>query len=184
MTELLLERIQALEARLNDLCPPPNPSKVTPEGMPSFDVKKRIELIESQISVEQWNPNDIEHYGEIVVNECYISKQDGPKMFDKLYHKIWHMISLNKLTMISSNGTALDSNLSVLPDIARIRNTSVKEMRICAGFEFIPYLKNFPSLLRLEIVDHPLRPSINLNNEKKQKIREYCAENDIQLLCN
>jgi hypothetical protein len=50
--ESLLARVQVLEARLNALCPTPNPSYVAPEGMLSFDVRKRIEALEEQTPEE------------------------------------------------------------------------------------------------------------------------------------
>ena len=185
--ESLLARVQALEARLNDLCPQPNPSRVTPEGMPTFDVKKRIDVLETRHGDENtqpyyhgWVTASVKNYGEFKVNDICIKKEYGPAMFDGIYYQIPQMISLNKLTMISSNGTVFDYGLSLLPDISKIRNYSVKEMKICGGFEFIPYLENFPALLRLEIVDHPLRPK---NEEKMQNIRDYCAANGITALC-
>jgi hypothetical protein len=90
------------------------------------------------------------------------------------------MVSLEKLRMISNNG---NFSLTLLPDIRKIRNSNVKEMKICAGFEFIPYLENFPALLRLEIVDHPLRSSVNRDILKKRKICDYCEANGIAVLC-
>ncbi len=177
--ESLLARVQVLEARLNDLCPPPNPSRVTPEGMPSFDVRKRVE------SLEEPKCDDFHYatYQEIVINDLYIEKGQGPAMFDKIYHRVPKMITLKKLKMVSGNGNPLDSGLSLLPDISEIYNWSVNELKICAGFDFIPYLENFPSLRRLEIVAHPLRLSLNKNQEKIQKIHEYCDANDIAVLC-
>ena len=177
--ESLLARVQVLEARLNALCPTPNPSSVAPEGILSFDVRKRIEALEEQ------TPEDHRYasFKEIVVNDLYIEKGRGPAMFDKIYSRIPKMISLKKLKMVSSNGTPLDFGLSLLPDISKIYNCSVTDMKICAGFDFIPYLENFPALLRLEIADHPLRPSLNNNEEKMQKIHEYCVANDITVLC-
>jgi hypothetical protein len=48
--QLLESHVKALEARLNELCPPPNLSKVAPDGIQfSFDVKKWIETIESRL---------------------------------------------------------------------------------------------------------------------------------------
>jgi hypothetical protein len=174
--ESLLARVQVLEARLNDLCPPPNPSRVTPEGMPSFHVRKRLDALEEP------KCDDFHYatYQEIVINDLYIEKGRGPAMFDKIYHRVPKMITLKKLKMVSGNGTPLDSGLSLLPDISEIYNWSVNELTICAGFEFIPYLKNFPSLSRLEIVAHPFRPK---NEEKMQKIYVYCTANGIAVLC-
>ena len=185
--ESLLARVQVLEARLNDLCPPPNQSQVTPEDMPTFDVKKRIEALEARDGCENTKPyyhslvtQSVKNYGEYTVSDICVKKEYGPAMFDGIYYQLSHMISLNKLTMISSNGTVFDFNLTLLPDISKIRNCSVKEMRICSGFDFIPYLENFPALLRMEIVDHPLRSP---SEEKKRKIYEYCVANDITVLC-
>jgi hypothetical protein len=182
----LLARVQALEARLNDLCPPPNSSRVTPEGMPPFDVKKRIEALESQKDpyYKNWECLSTERYGEIVIGDSYVKKQYGDAMFDGIYYIVPKMSSLNKLTMVSSNGTALDGGLTILPDLSKIKNASVKEMHICAGFDFIPYLDNFHCLTRLEIVDHPLRPELNRDNFKKQQIRDYCENWNIQLICD
>jgi hypothetical protein len=182
----LLARVQALEARLNDLCPPPNSSRVTPEGMPPFDVKKRIEALESQKDpyYKNWECLSTERYGEIVIGDSYVKKQYGDAMFDGIYYIVPKMLSLNKVTMVSSNGTALDGGLTILPDLSKIKNASVKEMHICAGFDFIPYLDNFHCLTRLEIVDHPLRPELNRDNFKKQQIRDYCENWNIQLICD
>lgn len=182
----LLARVQALEARLNDLCPPPNSSRVTPEGMPPFDVKKRIEALESQKDpyYKNWECLSTERYGEIVIGDSYVKKQYGDAMFDGIYYIVPKMLSLNKLTMVSSNGTALDGGLTILPDLSKIKNASVKEMHICAGFDFIPYLDNFHCLTRLEIVDHPLRPELNRDMAKKRQIGEYCDNCNIQLICD
>ena len=168
--ESLLVRVQVLEARLNALCPTPNPSSVAPEGI---DVSKRMESVSQE-------DHRYASFKEIVVNDLYIEKGAGPAMFNKIYSRIPKMISLKKLKMVSANGTPLDFGLSLLPDISKIYNCSVTDMKICAGFDFIPYLENFPSLLRLEIVDHPLRPN---NEEKMQKIHEYCVAYDITVLC-
>lgn len=182
----LLARVQALEARLNDLCPPPSSSRVTPEGMPPFDVKKRIEALESKNDTyyKNWDCVSTERYGEIVIGDSYVKKQYGDAMFDGIYYIVPKMISLNKLTMVSSNGTAFDGGLTLLPDLSKIKNASVKQMHICAGFDFIPYLDNFHCLTRLEIVDHPLRPELNRDHFKKQQIRDYCENWNIQLICD
>lgn len=182
----LLARVQALEARLNDLCPPPNPSAVRPEGMPPFDVKKRIEALESKNDTyyKNWECVSTERYGEIVIGDSYVKKQYGDAMFDGIYYIVPKMLSLNKLTMVSSNGSAFDGGLTLLPDLSKIKNMSVKEMHICAGFDFIPYLDNFHCLTRLEIVDHPLRPELNRDHFKKQQIRDYCENWNIQLICD
>jgi len=174
--ESLLVRVQVLEARLNDLCPPPNPSRVTPEGMPSFNVRKRLDTLEEP----KYEDFHYATYQEIVINDLYIEKGRGLVMFDKIYQRVPKMITLQKLKMVSGNGNPLDYGLSLLPDISEIYNWSVNELTICAGFEFIPYLENFPSLRRLEIVDHPFRPK---NEEKRQKIYEYCDANGITVLC-
>ena len=180
--ESLLARIEALEARLDSLCPPPrpNPSRVTPDGMPSFDVKKHIEY--KGTYYERWG-RPWQHTS-FVVGDYFIAKQYGDAMFDGIYYMIQKMVSLKKLTMASSSGNPLDGYLSILPDIRRIRNVSVQELRICAGFEFIPYLENFPSLRQLEILEHPFRLNLNTDTEKKQKIYEYCKEKGIEILCN
>ena len=180
--ESLLARIEALEARLDDLCPRPNPSRVTPEGI---DVKKRIEDLEHEHKgtyYERWG-SPWQHTS-FVVGDYFIAKQYGDAMFDGIYYMIQKMVSLKKLTMASSCGNPLDGYLSILPDIRRIRNVSVQELRICAGFEFIPYLENFPSLRQLEILEHPFRLNLNTDTEKKQKIYEYCKEKGIEILCN
>ena len=193
--QLLESHVKALEARLNDLCPPPNPSKVAPDGIQlSFDVKKRIENIESRLHddpmteasskgtyYESWTASD---YSEIVIGDHFISKQHGDAMFDGIYHVIRKMTSLKKMKIISHNGNPLGSGLSILPDIRKLKNSFVSEMHICVGFEFIPYLENFPSLRKLEIVNHPFRTHLNNDIDKKAKIHEYCEKYDIQLLCN
>lgn len=172
--ESLYARVAALEARVAELSSSVKPFRVTPEGID--DMKKQI---------EEPNHEDYHYttYKEIVINDLYIEKGAGPAMFAKIYHRIPKMTSLQSLRMVSGNGNPLDSGLSLLPDLTQIRNCSVKEMRICAGFDFIPYLENFPSLLRLEIVPHPLRPLLNNNEEKRQKIYEYCKANGITVLC-
>ena len=193
--QLLESYVKALEARLNDLCPPPNLSKVAPEGFQSsFDVKKRIENIESRLNddpkteasskgtyYENWTASD---YSEIVIGDHFISKEHGDAMFDGIYHVIRKMTSLKKMKMISHNGNPLGSGLSILPDIRKLKNSFVSEMQICVGFEFIPYLENFPSLRKLEIVNHPFRTHLNNDLEKKARIHEYCEKHDIMLLCN
>ena len=181
--ESLLARIQALEARLDDLCPRHNLSRVTPEGMPSFDVKKRIEDLEQEHKgtyYERWGSPE---YTSFVVGDYFIAKQHGDAMFDGIYYMIPNMVSLKTLKMASSTGNPLDSYLSILPDIRKIRNVSVQELQICAGFEFIPYLENFPSLRQLEIIEHPFRAHLNSDTEKKKRIYEYCKENSIEILC-
>jgi hypothetical protein len=189
--ESLLARVQALEARLNDLCPPPNSSVVAPQGMPPFDVKRRIEALEQKDKskcddedtyYKGWDSPSIPHYRSFSVNDTYVSKDSGIAMFTRIYYIIPKMVLLDTLTMLSSNGSALDFSLSVLPDIRKIKNVSVKNMRICIGFDFIPYLENFPCLTRLEIVDHPVRIALNRDLEKKRQIRDYCDHNDIELL--
>jgi len=178
---LLLLRIQALEARLNDLCPPPNPSRVAPEGIetetPSFHVKRRIESLEQGKGIIYYD------YAELVLGDQFVKREYGDAMFDWIYYTIPSMTSLKKLTMVSHSGAPLGFGLTVLPDIHHIHNQFVEELYICAGFDFIPYLQNFPSLRRLEIVNHPYRAHINKNFDKKQRIYRYCEENDIQLLC-
>lgn len=174
--EELLARIQALEARLNDLCPPPHPSAVRPEGVKRVDENTRPYY-------EDWVTQSVRNYGEFTVSDICIKKEYGPAMFDGIYYQISQMVSLEKLKMVSNSGNPLDFSLTLLPDIRKIHNYSVKEMRICAGFDFIPYLENFPALLRLEIVEHPLRPSVNRDLVKKQKICDYCEANGIELLC-
>ena len=191
--ETLESQVKVLYARLNDLCPQPNPSKVAPEGNRiSFDVKKRVKDIETRLDTkdtydlakgtyyENWPASD---YSEIVIGEHFISKQHGDAMFDGFYHVIQKMTSLKKMKMISHNGNPLGSGLSILPDIKKIKNVSVQTMQICAGFEFIPYLENFPSLRYLEIVEHPFRAHFNNDLEKKSKIYEYCNYYSITLLC-
>lgn len=189
LIESLVARIQVLEARLNDLCPPPNSSRVTPEGIPSFDVKKRIEALEQKDKDEDedeyyknWDSPSIPHYRSFSTNDGYVSKESGVAKFTKIYYIIPKMILLETLTMISNNGFGFDFSLTVLPDIRKIKNASVKNMRICIGFDFIPYLDNFPCLTRLEIVDHPVRTALNRDLEKKRKIRDYCEKWDIELL--
>jgi hypothetical protein len=190
----LESQVKILEARLNDLCPPLNPSKVAPEGLQSssFDVKKRVKDIETRLDTkdtcdsakgtyyENWAASD---YSEIVIGDTFISKQHGNAMFDGLYHVIQKMTSLKKMKMVSHNGNPLGSGLSILPDIKKIKNVSVQTMQICVGFEFIPYLENFPSLRYLEIVEHPFREHLNNDLEKKSKIYEYCNYYSITLLC-
>jgi hypothetical protein len=191
--ESLLTRVQALEARLNDLCPPPNSSVVAPQGILPYDVKRRIEALEQKYKnkgVEEdedtyykgWDSPSIPHYRSFSVNDTYVSKDSGIAMFTRIYYIIPKMVLLDTLTMLSSNGSAIDFSLTVLPDIRKIKNVSVKNMRICIGFDFIPYLENFPCLTRLEIVDHPVRTALNRDIEKKRQIRDYCDHNDIELL--
>jgi len=186
--ESLLARIQALEARLDDLCPRPNPSRVTPEGIPSFDAKKRIEDLEHEHKgkyYENWG-SPWRHLS-YVVTDYHIAKQHGDAMFDGIYYMIPKMVYLKNLRMASGTGNPLDGYPTILPDIRRIRNVSVQELHICVAFEFIPYLENFPSLRKLEIIDHPFRSNLNLETEKetekKQKIYDYCKENSIEILC-
>ena len=192
--QLLESQVKMLEARLNDLCPPPNSSKVAPdEFQSSFDVKKRISTIESRLDdapktdeskgtyYENWVASN---FSEIVIGDQFISKEHGDAMFDGFYHVIRKMTSLKKMKMISHNGNPLGSGLSILPDIRKLKNAFVTEMYICAGFDFIPYLENFPSLRQLEIVEHPFRKYVNNDLEKKSKIYEYCEKYDIELLCN
>lgn len=192
--QLLESQVKMLEARLNDLCPPPNSSKVAPdEFQSSFDVKKRIATIESRLDdapktdeskgtyYENWVASN---FSEIVIGDQFISKEHGDAMFDGFYHVIRKMTSLKKMKMISHNGNPLGSGLSILPDIRKLKNAFVTEMYICAGFDFIPYLENFPSLRQLEIVEHPFRKYVNNDLEKKSKIYEYCEKYDIELLCN
>ena len=190
--QLLESQVKTHEARLNDLCLQPNQSKVAPEGVAcSFDVKKNIENIESRVDdrfdtdskgtyYENWTASN---FSEIVISEHFISKQHGDAMFDGFYYVIRKMIYLKKLKIISNNNSDWGSGLSILPDIRKLKNKFVTEMHICAGFEFIPYLENFPSLQRLEIVRHPFRTHVNNDLEKKSKIYEYCEKHDI-LLCN
>ena len=168
--DLLCAKVARLEALITDLCPTPNPFRVTPEGI---DLRKRMETA----SQDDYHYTT---YKEIVINDLYIEKGAGSAMFEKIYNRIPKMTSLKKLKMVSSNGTPLDFGMSLLPDISKIYNCSATELTICAGFDFIPYLENFPSLLRLEIVDHPVRPK---NEEKMQKIYEYCTANGITVLC-
>lgn len=184
--ESLLAKVKSLEARLNDLSPPSHPSAVRPDGMSPFDVKKRIEALESKNDTyyKNWDCASTERYGEIVIGYSYVKKQYDDAMFDGIYYIVPKMISLRKLTMVSSNGSALDGGLTLLPDLSKIKNVSVNEMHICAGFDFIPYLDNFHCLTRLEIVDHPLRPELNRDYYKKQQIREYCENWNIQLICD
>ena len=192
--QLLESQVKMLEARLNDLCPPPNSSKVAPdEFQSSFDVKKRISTIESRLDdapktdeskgtyYENWVASN---FSEIVIGDLFIAKEHGDAMFDGFYHVIRKMTSLKKMKMISHNGNPLGSGLSILPDIRKLKNAFVTEMYICAGFDFIPYLENFPSLRQLEIVEHPFRKYVNNDLEKKSKIYEYCEKYDIELLCN
>lgn len=192
--QLLESQVKMLEARLNDLCPPPNSSKVAPdEFQSSFDVKKRISTIESRLDdapktdeskgtyYENWVASN---FSEIVIGDLFIAKEHGDAMFDGFYHVIRKMTSLKKMKMISHNGNPLGSGLSILPDIRKLKNAFVTEMYICAGFDFIPYLENFPSLRKLEIVKHPFRTHLNNDLEKKSKIYEYCEKYDIELLCN
>lgn len=180
--EELLARIQALEARLNSIHPAPNRSAVAPEGVAN---KKQPQPVDENTRpyYEGWITQSVRNYGEFTVSDICIKKEYGPAMFDGIYYQISHMVSLEKLKMVSNSGNPLDFSLSLLPDIRKIRNCSVKEMKICAGFDFIPYLENFPALLRLEIVEHPLRPSVNRDLVKKQKICDYCEANGIALLC-
>ncbi len=186
--ESLLARVKTLETRLNDLSPPPKSSTVRPEGVPPFDVKRRIEALESKRDEDEdeyyknWDSPSIQRYSSFVANDGYVSKESGVAMFTRIYYIIPKMISLDTLTMISNNGSGHDSNLTVLPDLRKIKNLSVKNMRICIGFDFIPYLDNFPCLTRLEIVDHHIRTVLNRDLEKKRKIREYCEKWDIELL--
>ncbi len=193
--QILFAKIAELEARINDLSPPQNSTKIKPDGMPSFDVKKRIEALEAKLSdySDSYSENDAKgtyyqywvspstiHVTNLLLNDSYISKIHGPAMFDGIYYIIPKMILLEKLTMISNNCNDNDNNLSLLPDISKISNCNVKYMCICSRFEFIPYLVNFPSLLHLEIIDHPYRPTTVAKNEM---IYDYCRSNGILLLC-
>jgi hypothetical protein len=179
--ESLLLRVQVLEARLNDLCPPQNSSRVAPEGVtiPPYDVKRGSEDVNGTY-YENWTGY---HYAELAIGDHYVKRECGYAMFDGIYYMIPRMTSLKKLKMVSHSGAPLGFGLTVLPDIHHIHNQFVEEMHICAGFDFIPYLQNFPSLRRLEIVNHPYRAHLNKNFDKKQRIYRYCEENGIQLLC-
>jgi hypothetical protein len=177
--EELLARIEALETRIQVLESPS--SRVAPEGVNKTQPQPVDENIKPYYA--GWACQSVRNYGEYVVNDGCIKKEYGPAMFDGIYYIISQMVSLEKLRMISNSGNPLDFSLTILPDIRKIRNSNVKEMKICAGFEFIPYLENFPALLRLEIVDHPLRSSVNRDQAKKQKIYDYCQDNGIALLC-
>jgi hypothetical protein len=178
--QLLESQVKMLEERLNDLCPVTNSSKVAPDN--SIDVKKHIENEEAKGTYyENWVASN---FSEIVIGDQFISKEHGDAMFDGFYHVIRKMTSLKKMKMISHNGNPLGSGLSILPDIRKLKNAFVTEMYICAGFDFIPYLENFPSLRQLEIINHPFRKYVNNDLEKKSKIYEYCEKYDIELLCN
>lgn len=174
--ETLLLRIQALEARLNDLSPSPNPSTVVPEGMLPFDAKKRIEALESNVYYKNWIGRE---YGELVISDTYVKRSHGDAMFDGIYHMVPSMTLLKKLKMVSTNGNPLDYGLTVLPDLHRIKNRFVEELVICSEFDVIPYAVNFPSLRRLEIVNHPFKPT---NNNKQNEIADYCKEYGITAL--
>jgi hypothetical protein len=174
--EELLARIEALEARIQAL--ESHSSRVAPEGVNKTQPQPVDENIKPYYA--GWACQSVRNYGEYVVNDGCIKKEYGPAMFDGIYYIISQMVSLEKLRMISNNG---NFSLTLLPDIRKIRNSNVKEMKICAGFEFIPYLENFPALLRLEIVDHPLRSSVNRDILKKRKICDYCEANGIAVLC-
>jgi hypothetical protein len=50
--ESLYARVATLEARVAELSSSVNPFRVTPEGMLSFDVRKRIEALEEQTPEE------------------------------------------------------------------------------------------------------------------------------------
>ncbi len=173
--ETLVVRVAELEARVNELSPPPNPSRVTPDGIYA---NTRFNDENAKPYYDGWATQSAKNYEEFAVSDVYVKNEYGSEMFDGIYYLVSHMTALDKLKMLSSHGTK--SDLSLLPDLSKIRNCSVKEMRICSEFEFIPYLGNFPSLLRLEIMDHPTRPS---NTNKKQQIYNYCIVNGITILC-
>ena len=142
--------------------------------MPPFDVKKRIEDLETKY-YDRWLNRD---YSEIVIGDTYVKRQYGDALFDGIYNMIPSMTQLKKLKMVSTNGNPLDYGLSVLPDLSRIKNRFVQELTICTGFDVIPYAENFPSLRKLELIDHPFKPT---SDAKRAEIANYCLQNGIQL---
>jgi hypothetical protein len=119
--------------------------------MPSFDVKKRIEDLEHEHKGKYYeNLGSPWRHLSYVVTDYSIAKQHG----DGIYYMIPKMVYLKKFKMASGTGNPLDGYPTILPDI---RNVSVEELHICAGFEFIPYLENFPSLCKLEYIINRLK---------------------------
>ncbi len=98
--------------------------------------------------------------------------------------------------------TTLLEVLKILPNIRNIRNENLNELIISEQFDFIPYLSNFPSLKRIEILSDlnwhshigyaTGNTKLRLKREfqdlrdcipaRKQKIKDYCAENGIELV--
>ena len=122
----------------------------------------------------------------------------GPEPFIGVYHAIPRLHSLEKLTIMIVPYYQVS-----IPDIHKIHNAHLIELIISEGCEYIPYLANFPSLKRLEIVSDlnyftyvgtaSGKLKVQRKNEfqdlyqnipaRKQKISEYCIENGIELIC-
>ena len=122
----------------------------------------------------------------------------GPEPFIGVYHAIPRLHSLEKLTIM-----IVPYYQVRIPDIHKIHNAHLIELIISEGCEYIPYLANFPSLKRLEIVSDlnyftyvgtaSGKLKVQRKNEfcelsknipaRRQKISEYCIENGIELIC-
>lgn len=118
--------------------------------------------------------------------------------FIGVYHAIPRLHSLEKLTI-----TVTPNNPIHIPEIHKIHNAHLTELIISEGCKYIPYLVNFPSLKRLEIVSDLNHftyvgtasgyVKTQRRNEfqdlsqnipaRRQKISEYCIENGIELIC-
>ncbi len=121
----------------------------------------------------------------------------GPEPFIGIYHAIPRLHSLEKLII-----SVLPNYPVRIPDIHKIHNTHLTELIISERCEYIPYLANFPSLKRLEILSdlnyftyigtasgnsklirkREFQELCQIMPARKQKISEYCIENGIELI--
>jgi hypothetical protein len=134
---------------------------------------------------------------EFQLTDAHVGKANVRSLdpFIGIYYMIPQLTSLEKLTITTNDekGTLI---LTMLPNLRMIRNDSLIELRIDDECKYIPYLANFPSLKRLEIVSRrggmAVQPRYKNFAEaqyafqqipaRKQKIKDYCAENGIELV--
>lgn len=132
---------------------------------------------------------------EFIVSNANCS---GPEPFIGVYHAIPRLHSLEKLTI-----TIVPNYPVSIPEIHKIHNKHLTELIISEVCKYIPYLVNFPSLKRLEIVSDlnyftcvgTARGNVKVKRKnefqdlcqnipaRRQKISEYCIENGIELIC-